>query len=299
MAHFEICPYCHEHVDEWKKSFDHASDTLGAIERGVARGIVEGAKGLAGKIVPSARSAKRDPAGDGDASAAETPPASPPPPPMPTAPEWTPTYIVSHDLPAPAATPAASQVPPPAPKAPPAPYTPPPASSTPPPASHDAASAPPTPRPTYVAKTVSSPSGSMSELGPTPSHASGPHAVPSPTGGLLVVECVPDRTPPDSVFLCAGALGLEVACVDRIEELEDDPDLADVQAIIIASDRDVTDWPQVLRKARKLVPGRPVLVFAMFGQEPEKGARRALGEALLSASVSPEELLLALDRRLR
>ncbi len=228
LAHHAVCPYCDVHVSEWRKSFDHASDTLGAIERGVARGLVEGAKGLAGRIVTSAR---------------RLPQAPPEAPFEPAAP-----------VPAAEATPE-----------------------------------PPRAVPTYTPP-------------PPPRHAperTAPRAVPVPTGGLLVVECVAGRVPPDAIFLCAGALGLEVACVDRVEELEDDPDLALVQAVIIASDRTPEEWPQVVRRAKKLVSGRPVLVLAMFGQDPSKGARRALGEALLPMSASPEALLIALDPRLR
>jgi hypothetical protein len=254
LAHHAICPYCDAHVVEWRKSADHASDTLGAIERGVARGIVEGAKGLAGKIVTSARAARGGERGEQ---------ADEPRHPEPVRPE-------TSSLPT--SAPPLFAVPPPSKPAPAVPtYVPPPTPTSTP---HRTPSAPTLP-------------------------ATGPRAVPAPSGGLLVVECAPGRVPPDSVFLCAGAMGLEVACVEHIEELRDDPDLSDVQAVIIASDRDPADWPHALRQAKKLVPGRTVLVLSMYGQEPPKGARRALGEALLPVSVSAETLLLALDRRLR
>src|SRR5687767_11910136 len=46
MAHLEICHYCDANVKEWEKSLDHTSDALEAIEKGVARGVVAGAKRL-------------------------------------------------------------------------------------------------------------------------------------------------------------------------------------------------------------------------------------------------------------
>ena len=45
--------------------------------------------------------------------------------------------------------------------------------------------------------------------------------------------------------------------------------------------------------------GRPVLLLASFGAEPTAGARRTLGDALLSESDPPERMLLALDPDLR
>lgn len=45
-AHAAICPYCSEHIREWRLSFDYDADRLAAVERGVARGIAQGAKGL-------------------------------------------------------------------------------------------------------------------------------------------------------------------------------------------------------------------------------------------------------------
>src|SRR5689334_22406504 len=50
QAHLAICPYCGEHVKEWKKTFDYESDRLGAIEKGVAQGIMRGAAGLVRSI---------------------------------------------------------------------------------------------------------------------------------------------------------------------------------------------------------------------------------------------------------
>lgn len=46
QAHVADCPYCGEHVREWRASLDYASDRLEAVERGVARGITQGAIGL-------------------------------------------------------------------------------------------------------------------------------------------------------------------------------------------------------------------------------------------------------------
>ncbi len=46
QAHVADCPYCGEHVREWRGSLDYASDRLEAVERGVARGIAQGALGL-------------------------------------------------------------------------------------------------------------------------------------------------------------------------------------------------------------------------------------------------------------
>jgi hypothetical protein len=44
--HVALCPYCAEHLKEWKQSLDYDADRLGAIEKGMAHGIVKGAQGL-------------------------------------------------------------------------------------------------------------------------------------------------------------------------------------------------------------------------------------------------------------
>src|SRR5690349_24659931 len=60
QAHLAICPYCGEHVKEWKRTFDYESDRLGAIEKGVAQGIMRGAAGLVRSIGRS-KSSERAP----------------------------------------------------------------------------------------------------------------------------------------------------------------------------------------------------------------------------------------------
>jgi hypothetical protein len=68
QAHAAICPYCGEHVREWRKSFDYEADRLAAIEKGVATGIMRGAKGLG-------RAVGRTLSGRGARKAAEVAPA--------------------------------------------------------------------------------------------------------------------------------------------------------------------------------------------------------------------------------
>ena len=51
QAHVALCPYCGEHVKEWRNSLDYDSDRLGAIEKGVAQGIVKGVQGLFGRAL--------------------------------------------------------------------------------------------------------------------------------------------------------------------------------------------------------------------------------------------------------
>ena len=46
QAHTQVCPYCGEHVREWRASTDYDADRLAAVERGVARGLTQGAHGL-------------------------------------------------------------------------------------------------------------------------------------------------------------------------------------------------------------------------------------------------------------
>jgi hypothetical protein len=116
---------------------------------------------------------------------------------------------------------------------------------------------------------------------------------------LLVVECPRRRPPPDALFLCAEVLGYEVVQVEDVAELEGEPDLHDVAAVVFASDRPAAAWPEAVRHARRLLPGRVVVVLAAPGRSADPGARRALGEALLSQDDPPERLLLALDPRLR
>jgi len=123
--------------------------------------------------------------------------------------------------------------------------------------------------------------------------------VPVGDAGILVVEIPGDRTPPEAVFLCAQVLGLEVAILDALEELEGDPDLGAVRGVILAGQRAPETWPDAVRRARALVGNRPVVLMAPFGVTPSAGAKRALGSALIAESDPAERLLLLLDPQLR
>jgi hypothetical protein len=107
------------------------------------------------------------------------------------------------------------------------------------------------------------------------------------------------RVPPESVFLCARVLGAEVAQVQSIEELPGDPDLALVCGVILGGARPPVTWPDAVRRARRIVPRRPVLLLAMYGAETTPGARRTLGDALISEADPAERMLVALDPHLR
>jgi hypothetical protein len=131
-----------------------------------------------------------------------------------------------------------------------------------------------------------------------PPRAAAPPVPAAPAPGplrLLVVEADHESRIPESVFLCARVLAAEVSCVDRVESLGGDPDLDAVCGVIFAGSRPAAEWPEAVRRARDLAPGRPVVVLAPFGAEPSSGARRTLGPRLLAASDPPERLLVALD----
>jgi hypothetical protein len=116
---------------------------------------------------------------------------------------------------------------------------------------------------------------------------------------MLVVQVPPSVNPPPSIFLCADVLEAAVVMITELEELEGDPDLKDVCGLVLVSHLDPGEWPKLLRRARSIVPRRPVVIMSLFGQELSAGARRTLGSSLLAASDPPERLLLALDPDLR
>jgi hypothetical protein len=274
LAHKDLCPYCSEHVSEWLKSFDHASDTLGAIEKGVARGVVAGAKKL------STMGRRPDPP-----AGAPVPDRTPPPPPAPVEPA-TPTMLSS---------------PPPRPPAPARPAPPPP---RPQPQPRPAVAKPkaPAPVPARASRERPAPPPRTASPAPRPAAAKIGATRSAPAPGpirLLVVEAEEDRRIPESVFLCAQAMGADVACVPRVESLAGDPDLDAVCAIVLAGARPAAEWPEAVRRAKDLAPGRPVVVLAPYDSETSSGARRALGAHLLAASDPAERLLVALDARLR
>src|SRR5262249_40083978 len=101
---------------------------------------------------------------------------------------------------------------------------------------------------------------------------------------VLVVEMADGRTPPPNVFLCAQVLDAGVAQVDSVDELVGDPDLALVCGVVLGGLRKAETWPDAVRRARSIVPRRPVVLLATYGAEPSAGARRALGDALQSES---------------
>jgi hypothetical protein len=279
VAHLELCPYCDAQVKEWERSLDRTSDALEAIEKGVARGVVAGAKRLVSIARPS------DPA-----------PTAPPPPPAPPRP---PAAKAPAAAPAPAAAAKSAKLPA-SPKPAPAPA--PAAAPTPGPAKAKGlpgrsrvqpASSPPAPA--VAAPVRAEPVEPRPAIPRAPAPAP---AAPAPLR-LLVVEADHESRIPQSVFLCASVLGAEVSCVDRVESLGGDPDLDAVCGVVFAGSRPAAEWPEAVRRAKDLAPGRPVVVLAPFGAEPSSGARRTLGPRLLSASDPAERLLVALDASLR
>lgn len=235
QAHVALCPYCGEHVKEWRQSLDYDSDRLGAIEKGVARGIVKGAQGL----VRSFSRGKPRPAAEPEPEA-ETEP------------------VAEQRM-----------------------YVPPVAEVEP--------QAPPAAAPSVRLYTPPVP---VKEIPHEPRTG-------SDLARVLVVEMADGRTPPASVYLCAQVLDAEVAQVDSIEELAGDPDIALVCGVVLGGPRKSETWPDAVRRARSLVPRRPVVLLATYGVEPTAGARRALGEALQCESDPAERLLLALAPELR
>jgi hypothetical protein len=261
-AHAELCPYCNEHIKEWRQSFNYDSDRLEAVERGVARGIAQGAKGLLrtlGRAIP----------GRSSEGAGPKPPRSPKAPkPSKSGP---PRALSAREereqlaREAQAQAQAQAQV-------------------------QEKASAPVPGAPAqamYIAR------DSRQEV------AREPAAAPGPLARVLVVEMIDGRNPPPAIFLCAQVLDAEVATVDSIDELKGDPDLALVCGVILGGSRPPASWPDAVRHARAIVPRRPVVLLATFGSETTPGARRALGDALRSEADPAELILLSLDPDLR
>jgi hypothetical protein len=229
LAHRELCPYCDAHVREWQQSLDRTSDTLEALEKGVARGVVDGAR----RLVEISRGAERSSVPREVAAKAEARSADEPP--------------------APTQTPAKPQASPPAPR-------------------HAAAAAA---RP------------------PADVLPSRPHL------RLLVVETAHEEREPASVFLCAAVLEAEVACVENIDDLAGDPDLEAVCGVIFAMGRPAADWPDVVRRARDLAPGSPVVILTAAGSAPPARPHPRLGARVLDEADPAEALLMALDAELR
>ena len=141
-------------------------------------------------------------------------------------------------------------------------------------------------------------------VAPAPARPPTPHAPAIPPAAaapratplrLLVVECPDESTVPASVFLCAAAIEAEVACVDRIEDLGGDPDLDAICGVIFAGNRPPAEWPEAVRRAKDLAPGRPIVVLAPAHDEMPTGARRPPGARLLLVTDSAERLLVALE----
>ena len=121
-AHRELCPYCDAHVREWERSVDRTADTLEAVEKHVARGVVEGARRLISLGGPRAAEVSAAvpaaPVGVPAASPAEAPTWNAPPPtytpPAPARPEpasMSMTMPKSKPSPAPMPAPAAPAAP--------------------------------------------------------------------------------------------------------------------------------------------------------------------------------------------
>ena len=268
QAHVEVCPYCGEHVKEWRNSFDFESDRLAAIEKGVAMGIVKGAAGivktfgrpLAGKSAgPETPTVEREPVQEPESTdVADAAPVAPLTPARPVKPAKPPKRV-KQEKPAEPAPPSAPA------------------------------------EPAYVPRLYVPPEERDRPLDTPP-------PVARPAGGIariLVVEMADGRKPPPSVLLVAQVLEAEVAQVDSVDELAGDPDLPLVIGVVLGGVRRAESWPDAVRHARTLVPKRPVILITTFGVDVSPGARRTLGEALQSEGDPAERLLLALDPELR
>jgi len=260
-AHADLCPYCSEHIKEWRQSFNYDSDRLEAVERGVARGIAQGAKGLLrtlGRAMPGRPS-------EGDAPkplrSPKAPKAAKPGPPRALSAREEREQLARE------AQAAQAQAQDPA--------------SAPAPPAH--------PQPTYIARDSREDVARPAQAAPAP----------GPLARVLVVEMIDGRNPPPAIYLCAQVLDAEVACVDSIDELKGDPDLALVCGVILGGSRPPASWPDAVRHARAIVPRRPVVLLATFGSETTPGARRALGDVLRSEADPAELILLSLDPDLR
>lgn len=115
-----------------------------------------------------------------------------------------------------------------------------------------------------------------------------------PLPPLLIVEGTPDPSLARVIDATAERLGATVCPVERLSDLDRDPDLDAIIGVVLTSPRAPRDWSHAIRDARRVVGDVPVAVVAPQPTSLTLEAALPLDPAFLAPPLSVDRLLFAL-----
>jgi hypothetical protein len=115
-----------------------------------------------------------------------------------------------------------------------------------------------------------------------------------PLPPVLVVEGSPDPSLSSVIEAAAERLGAQLCPVERLSDLERDPDLAAVVGVVLTLPRAPRDWNHAIEDARAIVGEVPVAVLAPQPTSFTLEAALPLDPAFMAPPVTVERLLFAL-----
>jgi len=121
-----------------------------------------------------------------------------------------------------------------------------------------------------------------------------PAAKRDPLPPIVVVEGTPDPSLTSVIDAAAARLGATVCTVEGLADLEEDPDLESIVAVILTRPRAPRDWSHAIHDARDIVGNRPIAVLAPQPTSLTLEAALPLDPAFLAPPVSVDRLLFAL-----
>jgi hypothetical protein len=115
-----------------------------------------------------------------------------------------------------------------------------------------------------------------------------------PLPPILIVEGTPDPSLSTVIDAAAERLGALVCSVERLSDLDRDPDLAAIVGVVLTCPRAPRDWGHAIRDARKITGDVPVAVLAPQPTSLTLEAALPLDPAFIAPPVTVDRLLFAL-----
>ena len=115
-----------------------------------------------------------------------------------------------------------------------------------------------------------------------------------PLPPVVVVEGTPDPSLTAVIEAAAERLGAMICIVDKLSDLDRDPDLESILAVVLTRPRAPRDWSHAIHDARAIVGNRPIAVLAPQPTSMTLEAALPVDPAFVAPPVSVDRLLFAL-----